>query len=98
MNFTLKHEAEAILIGMCLSTNFYKIIQNANSGAKMITEDERAKRKKNYETAKRNSEQRGIELTPETEALMAKYIDGDISDQEFFVGISKIVFGSTNYH
>jgi phosphodiesterase/alkaline phosphatase D-like protein len=64
----------------------------------MITEDERIKRKKIYETAKRNSEDNGIKLTPETESLMAKYINGDISDQEFFVGISKIVVGPTNYH
>ena len=64
----------------------------------MITENERIKRKKAYEVAKKNSEQRGVALTPETQALMTKYINGDIGDQEFFAGISKIVGLTSNLH
>lgn len=50
----------------------------------MITDEERVKRKIAYEFAKENSRKRGVELTPETERLMAQYLNGEIRDQAFF--------------
>lgn len=43
-----------------------------------------------YEIAKRNSEERGEPLTPETEAIMKQFINGEINDQEFFKEIAKV--------
>ncbi|ACV37649.1 antitoxin VbhA family protein [Accumulibacter sp.] len=57
----------------------------------MITEEERAKRKAAYELAKENSRKRGVELTPETEKLMAQYINGEIGDEAFFIEIWKLL-------
>jgi len=57
----------------------------------MITDEERAKRRVAYEFAKENSRKRGVELTPETEKLMAKYINGEISDQTFFAEIWQLL-------
>lgn len=64
----------------------------------MISKNERMKRQIAYEIAKKNSELRGVALTPETEALMAKYVNGDIGDQEFFASISKIVGAASSFH
>lgn len=38
-----------------------------------ISDDERLKRQRHYEIAKEDSLKRGVELTPETEALMKLY-------------------------
>jgi hypothetical protein len=43
-----------------------------------------------YEIAKKNSESRGVPLTQETEAIMKKYINGEISDQDFFNYVTKV--------
>jgi hypothetical protein len=64
----------------------------------MITDEERAKRKSAYELAKENSRKRGVELTSETEKLMAQYIDGEISDQAFFVEIWRLLGVSPQVH
>jgi hypothetical protein len=56
----------------------------------MISDSERTKRQMAYEIAKRNSEERGEPLTPETEAIMKQYVSGEISDQEFFKEIAKV--------
>lgn len=56
----------------------------------MISEDEREKRRQAYLTAKANSKARGVELTPETEALMSRYIDGEISQETFFAEVGKV--------
>ena len=56
----------------------------------MISNDERKKRQMAYEVAKENSESRGVPLTRETEAIMKKYINGEISDQEFFNHVTKV--------
>jgi len=57
----------------------------------MITEDERAKRKMAYELAKEKSRERGVELTPETEELMARYVNGEIGEQAFFAEIWRLL-------
>ena len=64
----------------------------------MITDEERAKRKIAYELAKENSRKRGIELTPETEKLMAQYLNGEISDQSFFAEIWRLLGVSPQVH
>ena len=56
----------------------------------MITDDERIKRQKAYEIAKVNSIKRGVALTPETEALMKQFINGEISDYVFLTEIQKM--------
>lgn len=43
-----------------------------------------------YEMAKKNSERRGVPLTQETEAIMSKYINGEIRDQDFFNHVTKV--------
>ena len=43
-----------------------------------------------YEMAKKNSESRGVSLTQETEAIMKRYINGEISDQDFFNHVTKV--------
>lgn len=55
----------------------------------MISDRTRKARQKAYEIAKRNSERRGVPLTQETEAIMKKYINGEMSDQDFFNEVSK---------
>lgn len=57
----------------------------------MISDKERIKRQQAYENAKAKSIERGIELTPETEALMKQYIDGEIGQESFFAEIWKVV-------
>lgn len=64
----------------------------------MITDEERAKRKLAYELAKENSRKRGVELTPETEKLMAQYLNGDFSDQTFFAEIWRLLGVSPQVH
>ena len=64
----------------------------------MITDEERAKRKLAYELAKENSRKRGVELTPETEKLMAQYVNGEISDQVFFAEIWRLFGASPQMH
>jgi len=59
-------------------------------GAKMISDEVRRKRQVAYEMAKKNSESRGIPLTQETEAIMKQYINGEISDQDFFNHVTKV--------
>jgi hypothetical protein len=56
----------------------------------VISDDERNKRQKAYEISKKASIARGVELTPETEVLMSRYINGEIDDLDFFTGIAKI--------
>jgi len=56
----------------------------------MISDDERKKRQMAYEMAKKNSESRGVPLTQETETIMKKYINGEISDQDFFNHVTKV--------
>lgn len=56
----------------------------------MIKNDERIKRQMAYEIAKKNSEKRGVPLTQETEAIMKKFINGEIGEQDFFNHISKV--------
>jgi len=56
----------------------------------MISDEERSKRQEAYVNAKANSRERGVELTPETEALMKQYIDGEIGQEAFFAEIWKI--------
>ncbi len=56
----------------------------------MISNDERKRRQMAYEIAKKNSESRGVSLTQETEAIMKKYINGEISDQDFFNHVTKV--------
>jgi hypothetical protein len=56
----------------------------------MIDDEERSKRQHAYENAKANSRARGVELTPETEALMKQYINGDIGQEVFFAEIWKV--------
>ena len=56
----------------------------------MISDDKRKKRQMAYEMAKKYSEIRGVPLTQETEAIMQKYINGEISDQDFFNHIMKV--------
>ena len=56
----------------------------------MISNDERKKRQMAYEMAKKHSEIRGVPLTQETEAIMQEYINGEISDQDFFNHITKV--------
>jgi len=56
----------------------------------MISNDEQQKRQMAYEMAKENSESRGVPLTQETEAIMKKYINGEISDQDFFNHVTKV--------
>ena len=46
----------------------------------MIVDDERRKRQRAYEIAKQNSKDRGVELTPETEELSKRFINGEISE------------------
>jgi len=62
-----------------------------------ITDEERLKRQRHYEIAKEDSLKRGIELTPETEALMKLYINGEISDEVFFAEIWKMIIVPTNH-
>ena len=64
----------------------------------MITNEERAKRRMAYELAKENSRKRGFELTPETEKLMAQYLNGEIGDQAFFAEIWKLLGVSPQIH
>ena len=56
----------------------------------MMSNDERTKRQLAYEIAKKNSESRGVPLTQETEEVMKQYINGEISDQDFFNHITKV--------
>lgn len=56
----------------------------------MINSDERRKRQMAYEVAKENSESRGAPLTQETQAIMKKYINGEVSDRDFFSHIAKV--------
>lgn len=56
----------------------------------MISDEVRKKRQMAYEMAKKNSESRGVPLTQETEAIMKKYINGEISDQDFFNHVTKV--------
>lgn len=68
----------------------------------MISEIEKAKRQMAYELAKKNSIARGIDLTPETESLMKRFINGDVTELEFLLEIAKVaglVFGGlSNVH
>ena len=64
----------------------------------MITEDERRKRQRAYEIAKANSISRGIELTPETEDLMKRFIAGEVSEKGFFLEIGKLFGMPANLH
>ena len=64
----------------------------------MINEKERAKRTAAYEIARENSIKRGVELTPETEKLMAQYINGEIEDQTFFAEIWRLLGVSPQVH
>ena len=64
----------------------------------MITDDERKKRQRAYEIAKDNSINRGVELTPETEDLSKRFINGEISEQAFFLEIWKLLGIPTNLH
>ena len=64
----------------------------------MITDDERKKRQRAYEVAKENSINRGVQLTPETEDLMKRFSNGDISEQAFFLEIWRILGAPTNLH
>jgi hypothetical protein len=57
----------------------------------MISDEERSMRQAAYEMAKANSKARGVELTPETEALMKQYIIGEIGQEAFFAEISKVL-------
>lgn len=56
----------------------------------MISDEVRKKRQMAYEMTKKNSESRGVPLTQETEAIMKKYINGEISDQDFFNHVTKV--------
>ena len=56
----------------------------------MISDGVRKKRQIAYELARRNSESRGAPLTQESEKIMKKYINGEISDQEFFDHITRV--------
>ena len=56
----------------------------------MINSDERKKRQMAYEIAKKNSESRGVPLTQDTEAIMKKYINGEVSDQDLFSHIASV--------
>ena len=67
------------------------------SSSTKITDAERLKRQRHYEIAKEDSLKRGVELTPETEALMKIYINGEISDEVFFAEIWKMVIVPTNH-
>ena len=62
-----------------------------------ISDEERLKRQANYEIAKEDSLKRGVELTPETEALMKLHINGEISDEVFFAEIWKMMLVPTNH-
>lgn len=64
----------------------------------MIDEKERAKRRAAYELAKQNSINRGVELTPETEKLMAQYVNGEIGEQAFFAEIWRLLGVSPPLH
>ena len=64
----------------------------------MITDDERRKRQMAYKTAKENSINRGIELTPETEDLMKRFIDGEVSEHAFFLEIWRLLGVPANLH
>ncbi len=64
----------------------------------MINEKERAKRRAAYELAKENSRKSGVELTPETEKLMAQYINGEIGDEAFFAEIWRLLGVSPQVH
>ena len=64
----------------------------------MITEDERRKRQLAYEVAKANSINRGIELTPETEDLMKRFIGGEVSEKVFLLEIGKLFGMPANLH
>jgi hypothetical protein len=57
----------------------------------VISDEERIKRQQAYENAKAKSIERGVELTPETEALMKQYINGEIGQEAFFGEIRKVV-------
>lgn len=56
----------------------------------MISDEVRKKRQMAYEMAKKNSVSRGVPFTQETEAIMKKYINGEISDQDFFNHVTKV--------
>ncbi len=56
----------------------------------MISEIEKAKRQMAYEVAKRNSIARGTDLTLETELLMKRFINGDVTELEFLLEIAKV--------
>lgn len=56
----------------------------------MISDEVKEKRQMAYEIAKKNSESRGVPLTQETEAIMKKYINGEISDQDFFNHVTNV--------
>lgn len=59
----------------------------------MISDVTKKTRQMAYEIAKINSEKRGVSLTQETETVMKKYINGEISDQDFFNHVSKMAEG-----
>ena len=64
----------------------------------MITDDERRKRQRAYEIAKQNSKDRGVELTPETEELSKRFINGEISDEAFLLEVWKLLGASGKLH
>jgi hypothetical protein len=56
----------------------------------MISEYEKATRQIAYEFVKNKSIARGVDLTPETESLMKRFINGEITKQEFLLEIPKV--------
>ncbi|WP_300337192.1 antitoxin VbhA family protein [Accumulibacter sp.] len=64
----------------------------------MITDEERRKRLRAYEIAKKNSIDRGVELTPETEEISKRFINGEIGEQEFFLEIWKLLGAPASLH
>ncbi len=68
------------------------------SNPEKISDEECQKRQRNYEFAKQESLKRGVELTPETEALMKRHINGEISNKVFFAVIWKMMLPPTVTH
>lgn len=57
----------------------------------MISSEERAKRQTAYELTKARFIKRGIELSAENDALMQRFINGDISEKDFFAVFSGLM-------
>ena len=55
----------------------------------VISTEERARRQKAIDTARRSIRLEGFELDAETEALNRRYIDGDITSEEHSAAIRK---------